>query len=281
MNLEFCDLDQSHLAFIDDILMPAYQTPSSRAPDVRRYLSWSPRCWLLLSLDGQPAATGGCVMYEHFAYVGLIAVHPQFQRRGLGQVFVEHLMEETLKRGAQRFLLDASAMGAPLYHKLGYQTIGSVSMFELDTPLLTPLVSTPQIRRLQADDLPALERFDTPLFGTSRLQQLQGLLQEFPSRCFVSLSDDGRINGYIMAQSAVIGPWMAENEQVAEQLLLQVLHLPYETKARILMPQAHHQDLLQRAGFVYQRSLDHMSYGQDFPLRQLQACYSQLSLAAG
>ena len=74
---------------------------------------------------------------------------------------------------------------------------------------------------------------------------------------------------------------MAENEQIAEQLLAQVLHLPYQTKARILMPQAHHQDLLLRAGFAYQRSLDHMSYGQDFPARQIQACYGQLSLAAG
>lgn len=280
MELRFCNLDHSHLSFIDDILMPAYQFPTSRAPDVRRYLGWNPRCWLLLYVDDQPAATGGCVIYDDFAYVGLIAVHPDFQGRGLGKLFVEHLMEETKKLGCTQFLLDASAAGAPLYRKMGYQTTSTVSVYDRETLVAPPQIAA-NIRLLQADDLPALAAFDTPIFGTSRLQQLHSLLQEFPERCFISHNAQGQINGYIMAQSSVIGPWIASDEQAAEALLGQVLDLPYATKPRILMPLAHHTAILERAGFVHLRTLEHMVYGQTPPTRQLHLNYGQLSLAAG
>src|SRR5260370_27010239 len=64
----------------------------------------------------------GAIAYGATARIGLMAVHPDVQRPGIGRAIMEHLLEWATGRGATTVLLDASPAGVPLYARLGFVT---------------------------------------------------------------------------------------------------------------------------------------------------------------
>src|SRR5262245_3409659 len=102
----------------DAIMIPAYGVPRSRKRDLRRYLALQPDGWLLALLDGEPAGMGGAIDYGPFAYIGLMAVLPALQRRGIASAIMEQLLAWIAARGCPTVLLDASPAGERLYEKL-------------------------------------------------------------------------------------------------------------------------------------------------------------------
>jgi GNAT superfamily N-acetyltransferase len=92
----------------------------------------TPSKWrALLQLDPQ-----GCFMAVHrerivgtvtvityvqeLAWVGMLLVHPDFRRKGLGRRLMEQAMGYAKEVGIKRLRLDASPEGFPLYQKLGF-----------------------------------------------------------------------------------------------------------------------------------------------------------------
>src|SRR5215475_9007664 len=104
----------------DAIMIPAYGVPRSRKRELRRYLALQPDGWLLAMLDGQPAGMGGATDFGSFAYIGLMAVYPELQRRGIASAIMERLLSWIAVRGCATALLDASSAGERLYEKLGF-----------------------------------------------------------------------------------------------------------------------------------------------------------------
>src|SRR5260370_26753763 len=107
---------------VDPLLTAAYARSSSMLDDLDRYRQRQPDGWLLARLDGIPAGMGGAIAYGATARIGLMAVHPDAQRRGIGRAIMEHLLEWATGRGAPPVLLDASPAGVPLYARLGFGT---------------------------------------------------------------------------------------------------------------------------------------------------------------
>ena len=85
-------LTEVDLDAADAIMIPAYGVPRSRKRDLRRYLALQPDGWLLAQLDGQPAGLGGAIDYGPFAYIGLMAVLPSLQRRGIASAIMDRLL---------------------------------------------------------------------------------------------------------------------------------------------------------------------------------------------
>ncbi len=91
--------------------------------DWDRYLALAPEGCFLAEDEGRPAGTATTTSYgREIAWIGMVLVHPDFRRRGLGTALlrraISHLREE---RGIVCVRLDATPDGRPLYEGLGFQ----------------------------------------------------------------------------------------------------------------------------------------------------------------
>lgn len=80
----------------------------------------------LLSIDGQPAATGLGVLDRGWVGVFGIATVPQFRRRGAATAIVRSIAEWGEQRGAENLYLQVADDNTParaLYDKLGFETL--------------------------------------------------------------------------------------------------------------------------------------------------------------
>ena len=83
MSLEIKPLTDDLLDEADRVLMAAFRSPSRR-DELALYRALQPDGWLVAALDGAPVGLGGVTCYGSFAYLGLMAVDPAMQRRGIG-----------------------------------------------------------------------------------------------------------------------------------------------------------------------------------------------------
>jgi ribosomal-protein-alanine N-acetyltransferase len=61
------------------------------------------------------------------AHLTILAIHPDFQRQGLGQTLLNHLLEEAIKKGLERATLEVSEHNQTalnLYKKFGFTVAG-------------------------------------------------------------------------------------------------------------------------------------------------------------
>jgi GNAT superfamily N-acetyltransferase len=274
-------LTSDDLDIADAIMMSAYSVPRSRKRDLRRYLALQPDGWLLALLDGEPAGVGGAIDYGPFAYIGLMAVYPALQRRGIGSAIMERLLAWIEVHGCPAALLDASAAGERLYEQLGFDDDDKVVQYFRDDCAARPRLCE-RVGPLPEADLAALAAFDAPIFGASRAAVFAALLAEYPDRAFVARDEDSAVAGYLFAQPQTIGPWAARGPAEAEALLAAALTLDFEGAPRALVPgaNAHAAGLLLRYGFSPQRTLRHMRRGSPVADRR-DLIYGQTSYAIG
>lgn len=284
MSLAIRGLMMDDLSAADAIVTAAYGR-SSRLAELRRYLALRPEGWLLALLDGVPAGVVGATTYDTFAYVGLMAVHPDFQRRGIARRLMERLLVDLDNASCPAVLLDASAMGEPLYRSLGFVEDDRAVLYArrdtVTSSLLSPVPST--VAHLRGEYLPDVVAFDTPRFGANRGDVLAAFLRDYPRRAFVCRGSDGAVTGYLIVQRQALGPWMAETSDVAASLLDAALALPFDDTPTVIAPAANADAarLLEQRDFAPQRSLAHMRRGgRPMPERRTQL-YGQASFAIG
>jgi GNAT superfamily N-acetyltransferase len=92
--------------------------------DWERFLELGHGGCFLAEHDGHPAGTATTITYgSDLAWIGMVLVHPAFQRRGIGTDLlkgaIRFLRDE---RGIPSIRLDATPAGRPLYEGLGFQT---------------------------------------------------------------------------------------------------------------------------------------------------------------
>ena len=200
--------------------------------------------------------------YGTFANIGALGVLPEFQGRGFGQKLMEHVEGWAKTRNIPSLILDATAEGARLYAKLGYQHLDVNHKMILET--LGQSYKTPKnVRLMNSKDIPELLEFDTPIFGGHRQKVIQVMLKHYPERFFLAHNSQGKIDGFIIAQSSTIGPWVAQSEDSAENLLQAVMGLPFEKTPRVLLPGKNKSGLklLQSYGFCKENTLRYMVKG--------------------
>ncbi len=236
---------------VDPILTAAYARSSSMLDDLARYHRAQPDGWFLARLDGIPAGMGGVIAYGATARIGLMAVHPDVQRRGIGRAIMEHLLEWAAGRGATTVLLDARPAGIPLYERLGFVTDDYAWAYNCAHPaaLAGPLADA--VEPLQPADLPEVAAFDAERVGAPRAAILAQYAEECAGRAFVARDGQGRVAGYLMAQAHRLGPWLADTPQAAESLLCRALPL-CSGDVQVLVPEYNRAatTLLERVGFA-------------------------------
>jgi GNAT superfamily N-acetyltransferase len=281
MDISIRDLTDADLETADAILMAAFQSKVSRLGDLHFYRKLQPDGWHLAFRQGQPVGMVGAIRYEAFAHVGLMAVHPDSQRQGVGQAIMQFLLEK-LDRQVPLVTLDASRAGQPLYEKLGFLPYDETLMFEQAGEFTIPDMPS-NVRSISGQDLDELAAWDAPYFGTERRKIFQALLDLHPGRAFMLRDENAQITGYLFAQKSRIGPWVMHQPQGAGALLQAALTLPFEGSAALAVPAINQAavELLQQHGFKPVRANRHMGRAASRAPGQRGCIYAQTSLAAG
>src|SRR3954467_12208774 len=142
--LTAADLDRA------DVIQQAAYGGGSRKDRLEFYLKLPPDGWLLAMLDGEPAGIAGGTNYGPMGHIGLVAVDPSKQRRGVALAMMEHLLNWFADQHCPVIQLDASDAGAPLHRKLGFVEDEKTLGFTQDDCALRPTPSA-RVVPLRAD----------------------------------------------------------------------------------------------------------------------------------
>ena len=286
MDLSLQTLTENDLPIVDSLLRTAYRRDQSYAERIRQHLTLEPEGWKVLRYDGAIIGCGCSTIMGSVAYIGLVGVEPSFQRRGVASHLMGQLLDWSYGRGCTTVLLDASAAGEPLYHRLGFVVEDSVGVW-IATPPEPPTVPvryTGIVQIATRRDHEAMAIADARWAGMPRHHVIEMFTAELPDRVLVARGPEGELEGYLMAQPHVIGPWMAVSSEAAEALLQQGLLLDGDlTEVTVFAPSANlaANDILLRYGFTRSRSLAHMRLGVPLEADRRQRTYGQVSLALG
>jgi GNAT superfamily N-acetyltransferase len=282
MDISIRALTENDLETADRIVCSAFDLSESRVTEIARYLALQPDGWFLATFRGQPAGVLGAVDYGPFAYLGMMTVHKDWQRRGIGHTLLQHVLGWAETRGIPLLRLDASAAGFPMYTRFDFVEIDETLLFQRanssrawDYPA--------HVRRMHVSDIPAIVALDSPIFGAGRENLFGTLLTDFPDRCFISHHPDGRPAGYLFAQPQRIGPWSADRPQDAEALLQAALSLSFDDPPVVIAPKMNAEAvaLLRRFDFELKLTNRHMQRGSTALPGRRSAIYACTSFAIG
>jgi ribosomal protein S18 acetylase RimI-like enzyme len=147
---------------------------------------------------GAPGGPGGT------GWVGGVAVVPAHRRVGLGGALTEAIVEFVEGRGVATVLLHATALGRPVYERLGF--VPETAYVTLIGPTLPRAPTGAMVRAGRAADLEAVLALDRWATGEDRRRLLTAL---WPTGGLVA-AVDGRALGYHLAS-----PWRPGGATVA------------------------------------------------------------------
>jgi ribosomal protein S18 acetylase RimI-like enzyme len=99
--------------------------------DWRRFLELEPDGCFLAEWEGAPAGTATTLIHgPELAWIGMVLVHPDYRRRGIGQALLRHCIEHLRARGVGCLKLDATPLGQPGYERLGFRSEWTLARWE-------------------------------------------------------------------------------------------------------------------------------------------------------
>jgi predicted N-acetyltransferase YhbS len=272
-------LSPGDLDAADRLLMRAFATEDSFRLVIEREFAIQPDYYWICESAGEVIGSVAAVAYGRVAYIGMMAVDPASQSRGIGRMLLETAINALEHDGYETMLLDATDAGEPLYRKYGF--VDQSSSYDLRGQSST--TPSREIAIPREDARSRVLSLDAATFGADRSNAIQHLLSEPSSQCLISESD-GELDGYLIAQKTVLGPWVAHSPEIAEKLLLQALSVLPPQEWRVMQPVENSAGLalLQQHGFEIRREVLHMRRGRPFQNKTGRAVtYGQASFALG
>jgi GNAT superfamily N-acetyltransferase len=264
---------------MDVVMQQAYGASSFRT-SIDRFVAVQPDGLFVVEEDDRVVGTGCCIAYVEggFGWIGLVATAPTHQRRGIATTITEHLSGVLAEHGCAS-VLDASAAGAPVYERMGFDDHGLTTVMGLEGEAREFLGSNESTIATTAD-LDDIVEFDAVRFGSPRPGLLAALMGQNPGR--VLILRRGAIVGYAVGQDRTLGPVVADDPDALAELVVDSLHLSWVDLPRInVPPESAHLDTLRSLGFETRRELRHMRRGiADLPGRR-SSIAAQASLGEG
>ncbi len=237
--------------------------------DWRRFLALEPNGCFLAEWNGAPAGTATTTVYgPELAWIGMVLVHPDCRRRGIGRALLERCIEYPRGREVRCIKLDATPLGRKVYGGLGFKDEWTLTRWEHAGFRPRQAVRDSKIRNWREADGRSVDQFDVATFGVSRQRLVQALAPQ--SRCALVLeSEPGQLAGYGLlrpgARALYLGPVVARSTPLALRLLGALLahsngetvfwDIPDQNTATV--------EWAKQQGFTQQRSLTRMYLGQN------------------
>src|SRR5262245_23135919 len=147
--------------------------------DWKRLLAHEPQGCFLAEWDRVPTGTATTTCYgSDLAWIGMVLVHPDYRRRGVGTALLQRCLDYLNGRGIYCIKLDATPAGRPVYERLGFQSEWALARWEHACVGQTSAVSTAEFRSWQNSDARLIEAIDRRAFGVSRQSLLQAMANE-------------------------------------------------------------------------------------------------------
>jgi ribosomal protein S18 acetylase RimI-like enzyme len=153
---------------------------------------------------GEAGGSGGSGGSGGTGWVGGVAVVPAHRRVGLGGALTEAIVEFLEGRGVATVLLHATALGRPVYERLGF--VPETAYVTLGGPTLARASTGAMVRAGRAADLEAVLALDRTATGEDRRRLLTSL---WPTGGLVA-AVDGQALGYHLAS-----PWRPGGATIA------------------------------------------------------------------
>jgi GNAT superfamily N-acetyltransferase len=150
------------------------QTPA----DWRRMLKLSPQGCFPATRNRVVLGSVTSITYEEtLSWIGMMLVHPEHRRQGIGRRLMETVLASLHGRGLTCIRLDATPMGLPLYEGLGFVAEWTLTRWQGQGNRHPPLSqgASSRTRVLRDADWPAVQTIDTQVLGVSRLDLVQSL----------------------------------------------------------------------------------------------------------
>jgi GNAT superfamily N-acetyltransferase len=236
--------------------------------DWRRFLLMEPEGCFLAEWKGIAAGTATTLGYgSELAWIGMVLVHPDHRRRGIGRALLNHCIASLRERGVRCIKLDATPAGRVVYDDLGFQTEGTLTRWEHEAPRIEPPAEA-RPRRWAPADSPRAAAVDATAFGVSREKLLEALVAQSRSAWVLETGPD-RLAGYGLirpgARASYLGPVAATSPGGGLQLIQALLadsvgervfwDIPDANLAALAWARAH--------GFRSQRLLTRMFLGEN------------------
>jgi ribosomal protein S18 acetylase RimI-like enzyme len=281
MSLLIRPLADADLESAAHVLSSAFQRSSHWVNELRLYRGVQPDGYFGAYHEEMLVGMVGSIVYSNFAYIGMMGVHQQFQRHGIGIALMQHLLKWQDEKDIPHVQLDASEAGQPMYEKLGF--VARERVFVLERQAGFPIKRPEQIESIQSSDLAALAEMDAQIFGADRSRVFSALSEAYPHRAFFSRDAHGQITGYLFMQEMRIGPWVMLEAGDEEALLQAALSLDIAGILSVVVPETNQRalELLLGHGFEIARTNRHMVRGSATTIGQRDKVYAQTSLSLG
>ena len=234
--------------------------------DWERLLTWEPEGCFVAEHDGVLAGTATTFDYEgRFGWVGMVLVHPEMRRKGIGTALLMHGIEYLEAKGVAAVKLDATPMGKQLYDQIGFV---DEYMIERRGGVASPPAPLDDLRSFAGEGRTAsLSPFDAPLFGADRGRVLRSLAAAEGAHAGAEHGEDGGVRGYVMVRRGrsrnYVGPWVADDPEVAARLfdwaMAQIAGEPFFVDVCLACP--HVNDIVTQVQYPTQRQLIRMYRG--------------------
>jgi len=233
--------------------------------DWERLIALEPEGCFVATSDGHDVGTATTTAYEdRFGWVAMLLVHPDHRRRGIGASLL-HACMDYLHQRVKAVKLDATPMGKNLYDGLGF-----VDEYIIERWLGkgTGPVQIPDVVPIDRQLLPAVCKFDAPIFGADRSALLTMLVNEEPNTA-VCVADEGRVVGYGILRPgyncAQLGPVVAKEPNTADMLFRVLLGAAGDqhVQSDVLLPNRYVLDMMRHYRLEKQRHLIRMYRGQN------------------
>jgi len=185
--------------------------------DWELFLSANSEGCFVSEVDSRVVGTVTTITYEdRFAWIGMVLVDREFRNCGIGRALLQQAIEHLDSRGIPCMRLDATPQGRPVYEKLGF-----VDEYEIERWSLKRQAAQTK-SGATAPHLGEVLQLDREVFGADRSALLRALAESTPEFVQVLVGQTG-VTGYSFGRrgshSDDLGPWVANDESGAEQML--------------------------------------------------------------
>ena len=237
--------------------------------DWQRFLAMEPQGCFVAEWDGAPVGTATTVVYgPDLAWIGMVLVHPEYRRRGIGGGLLLRCIEHLQGLGVRCIKLDATPQGRPVYEKLGFRDEWTLRRWEAELSAQAPRAPDPRIRAWVEEDALRFDLLDSGAFGVSRRELIIALARQ--SSCALACeSQAGTPAGYGMlrqgARAHYLGPISATSAETGIALIeaLTAQERPGRVFWDIPDPNVEAVDWAELHGFRMQRTLTRMWLGDN------------------
>lgn len=218
-------LARTDLPFADSVR--ALEGWNQTMRDWERFLALEPDGCFLAEDQGKPAGTATTITYgPELAWIGMVLVHPDFRRRGIGRALLRHCLEHLQRRAVRCLKLDATPAGKTVYEALGFRSEWTLTRWQRSGGSENATEPDEGIGDLNEVGLESVAALDANAFGVSRRKLLEALgTQSCEARV---LTSDSHVLGYGLlregSRALYLGPLIADCADSAIRVVRAMVH---------------------------------------------------------